>query len=192
MNKDVVNQIINCESDSYIEDLDMWGIYINAKRKIIEGIEPKNVEGSMISEANWVIRNQISSCELLGVQIIVGDICYIDFGQAYINEAGFQHFGLIMSIYQKKAFVVPMTSNRVQYKTAYDPVDNPTGKKHLMKIGCIQGLNKPSVLFLNDCKHINTARIIDKKAHINIDSPLFRQIEKRLSRVLFEHDDKKE
>ncbi|MFV0480299.1 MAG: hypothetical protein ACK5LZ_07010 [Anaerorhabdus sp.] len=185
MNREKMESILKGRDEEYIQDQRVWKDYIECKRKLIGQMEPKCVDYCMISEANWLMRNQALSCEELGVQVRVGDICYIDFGQAYINEAGFQHFGLILSVYQKKAFVVPMTSNIHQYKTAYDPKSNEIGKRHLMKIGLIAGMNRPSVLFLNDCKYINTARIIDVKAHIVPTSLLFDTIKKRIQELVF-------
>ena len=48
-----------------------------------------------------------------------------------------------------------------------------------MRLGLVKGLNRHSVLFLNDVKYINTARIIDIKAHISTDSILFQKIYQR-------------
>ncbi len=186
MSKEKIDKILKGEDLEVLEDPCVWMNYIETKRKLIRQLEPKCVDYCMVSEANWLMRNQALSCDELGVQIRVGDICYIDFGQAYINEAGFQHFGLILSIYQKKAFVIPMTSNPHQYRTAYDPLYNDAGKKHLMKIGLVAGMNRPSVLFLNDCKYINTARIIDVKAYIHPSSMLFSKITKRVQEIIFQ------
>jgi len=157
---------------------------MNVKQQEYEQLPDKVLQSHLISEANWMMRKQYRSCDQLGVRIQVGDICYIDFGQAYLNEAGFQHFGLILNIFNGKAFVVPMTSNSSTYAQAYDEQRNPYGKKHLMRIGLIRGLNRESVLFLNDCKYINTARIIDVKARIHPDSQLFEKIRERVMRCL--------
>ena len=51
-------------------------------------------------------------------------------------------------------------------------------KRHLMRLPEIEGLNKSSVLFLNDAKWINSARVIDVKAHIDPNSYLFDKIKK--------------
>ena len=123
------------------------------------------------------------SCGELGVDIRVGDICYIDFGEAYIAEIGYQHFGLIITIFHNKAFVVPMSGNHTAYLQAYSK-ENPKGKRHLMRLGKIKGMNKESVLFINDAKWINTARIIDVKAHLRRDSELFREIKDRVKNCL--------
>ena len=49
----------------------------------------------------------------------------------------------------------------------------------------MSGLNKPSVLFLNDIRFINTARVIDIKAHIPVTAPMFKEVQKRMLRVMF-------
>ena len=161
-----------------------WDEYIECRKEVYRTVMPANLKNSLISEANWFIRCKCESADDLGVTVKEGDICYMDFGQAYLNEMGFQHFGLVMSLCRRKALVVPMTSNPVQYKHAYDPVENPRGRKHLMRIGQIEGLNKPSVLFLNDMKFVTTARVIDVKAHISTESALFAQIQERLLHIL--------
>ena len=65
----------------------------------------------LVSEQNLRERRHAGSCGELGVDIRVGDICYIDFDEAYISEIGYQHFGLIITIFHNKAFVVPMSGN---------------------------------------------------------------------------------
>ena len=78
-----------------------------------------------------------------------------------------------------------MTSNAVQYDTAYDPYDNPNGKKHLMRLGRIGNMTKPSVMFLNDIRFVNTARIIKIIAHLDTDSELFWRVQHRMLEVAF-------
>jgi hypothetical protein len=72
-----------------------------------------------------------------------------------------------------------MTSNENNYSLAYDPVSNPDGLRHLMRLGKVEGLYRYSVLFLNDGKFINTARIIDIKGHIDPQGELFERIRNR-------------
>lgn len=157
-----------------------WRNYVELKKLAYRNLSCKELEAHLVSEVNWMMRNKAKSCEQFRVKIQVGDICYIDFGPAYLNEAGFQHFGLVLSMMNSKAFVIPMTSNASTYRQAYDPEHYPCGKKHLMKLGMIEGMKKESVLFLNDCKYINTARIIDVKAHLDIHDELFQAIKKRV------------
>lgn len=184
MNKQRIEQILSGDDELTSPYRAKWNNFIQAKKEVISHVDEENCDSYLVSDANWILRSQYTSCEQLGIDIKAGDICYIDYGQAYINETGFQHFGLVLSIYQKKAFVIPMTSNELQYHTAYDIFDNPNGKKHLMRLGRLKGMNKPSVLFLNDSKYINTARIIDVKAHLEISSPCYEKIKKRIIKCI--------
>jgi len=164
---------------------DLWHHYMSYRKDLYRIIQPHSIEAGMISEANWVIRSRYQSGKDIGISVKPGDICYIEFGQSYLNEMGYQHFGLVVSVCAKKALVVPMTSNEATYQKAYDSIYHPQGKYHLMKIGLVNGLNKPSVLFLNDIRFINTARVIDIKAHIPVTAPMFKEVQKRMLRVMF-------
>lgn len=137
MNKQRINQLLNGDDECVESYQTKWLAYVKARKEVMMHVDEKNSDNYLVSDANWVLRSQYTSCEQLGVEVKEGDICFIDYGQAYINEIGFQHFGLIFSLYQKKAFVIPMTSNEVQYHSAYDLVENPNGKKHLMRLGCL-------------------------------------------------------
>lgn len=162
-----------------------WKNYTSQIALQIQSLSVKEAAVQMISEQNWQDRSQLKSCDQIGVSAEIGDICFIEFGRAFVNEAGYQHFGLIVSKCNGKALVIPMTSNANTYEQAYDDRENPTGKKHLMKIGQIIGLHRPSVLFLNDAKYINTARIISVKAHIAPESELFKDVMRRMLECIF-------
>lgn len=157
---------------------------LEAMKHYIERQTTKDAVKIMLSTQNYLKRCSIKYNETLPLS--VGDMCYIDFGQAYLNEAGYQHFGLILSMMNGKAFVVPMTSNPITYDQAYDKQTNPYGKVHLMRVGQPKGLNKPSVLFINDAKFINTTRIIEVKGHLDINDVLFERIRRRLFHCIFE------
>ena len=67
---------------------------------------------------------------------------------------------------------------------SYSGKDKPKGKRHLMRLGKLKGMNKNSVLFINDAKWINTARIIDVKAHLDRQGELFQEIKERVIHCL--------
>lgn len=161
-----------------------WTNYMHYRKELYAPLVSSSLTNSLISEANWIVRGRCRSGEDLGIRLKPGDICYLDYGQAYLNEAGYQHFGLVITVYSHKALVVPMTSNKAQYASAYDEKENPRGKRHLMRIGALPGMAKPSVLFLNDMKFINTARVIDVKAHMDENSVLFLRVKSRLLRII--------
>lgn len=161
----------------------LWQQYITEKCNDFSYLNIKEAIPRFVSECNLRERRHLTSCTAQGVEIRTGDICYIDFGEAYINEIGFQHFALILTLYHGKAFVVPMSGNYSAYLQAYDE-GNPKGKRHLMRLGKLKGMNKHSVLFLNDAKWINTARIIDVKSHVSKKSKLFLDIKERVKECL--------
>lgn len=140
----------------------------------------------LISEVNWLERHQKIVNEELYKLIRPGDICYIDYGKSYMYECGYQHFGLIISICNNKILTIPLTSSEKALREAYDQEKNPLGKKHLMVIDKQKGLNKKSVLYLNDTKYLNSARIISINGHIDIGSSLFKVIIKRLMQCMFQ------
>jgi hypothetical protein len=80
------------------EENRIWNNYIRSRTELYKKLMPSNVSGSMISEANWVIRSRYSSGDQIGINVTKGDICYLDYGQTYLNEAGFQHFGLVVQL----------------------------------------------------------------------------------------------
>lgn len=151
----------------------------------LRSLSTKQLSRECISGLNRLQRQSLRSSSQLNINVKVGDVCYIDFGQVYINEAGYQHFGLILSIVNHKAFVLPMTSNSTTYQYANDASRIEHGKTHLYQLGWIEGLNKQSVAFINDCKFINTARIIAVKGHIEADSDNFREIVERVKESIF-------
>lgn len=154
--------------------------YISQLKQEMENMTCRQCQSSLVSAYNYQQRRQLPSCLGLGLKVSRGDICYIDFGRTYIQEAGYQHFGLIAALTLSKAFVIPMTSNQQAYAKAYDAESSPQGRLNLFRLGQIEGLNKPSTLFINDSKYINTARIINVCAHIDVDSRLYKTIIIRL------------
>lgn len=158
---------------------EVWSSYVEESVEHYQTLKPKEALPEMISEKNYFSRANATSCDELGVWVKVGDICFIDFGKSYLNEAGYQHFGIVMKFMNNKALVIPMTSNPKTYKDAL-----LMQKSHLFPIGKLEGMYRHSVLFLNDARFINTARIIDVKANIPIQSTLFQQIKKKLLELL--------
>lgn len=171
-------------NDFYRSD-EIFEQFISQYQQYLRSLSTKQMSRECISGLNRLQRQNLRSSSQLNIHAKVGDVCYIDFGQVYINEAGYQHFGLILSIVNHKAFVLPMTSNSTTYQYANDPSRIEHGKTHLHQLGWIEGLNKQSVAFINDCKFINTARIIAIKGHIDVDSELFSEIVERVKESIF-------
>lgn len=159
----------------------LWDWFINEKKEEYSKITYKEGVQRLVSEKNYNTRRNIPSSKSLGFSIQPGDVCYTDFGQAYLYEAGYQHFGLVISVVHFKALIIPMTSNPQTYKKSLT-----TEGTYLFPLGSIPGLYKESVLFLNDAKFINTARIIDVKAHISTDSKLFVNIKDKFKKLVLD------
>lgn len=158
--------------------------FLKKKKERLRSMNKRQFSRLMISELNYEIRSELKSSELKGFKVKVGDICYIDFGRAYITEAGYQHFAIVIGYCNSKALVVPMSSNYSMYNQSYCPRTFPNGKMHLFRLPPLDGLHKKSVLFLNDVKYINTARVIAIKGHIATDTKLFKDILERVTMLV--------
>ncbi len=158
---------------------------LGAMKHYMVNQEVKDTIKMLLSTENF-LRKAAHKPEVLPLS--VGDVAYIDFGHAYLHEAGYQHFGLVLSMTNGKLFVVPMTSNPTAYAQAFDSTENPQGKKHLMRVGILPGLVRPSVLFLNDSKFISATRVIEIKGHLAICDPLFKHISDRVRAMIFNNE----
>ena len=156
---------------------ELWKEAQAREKEMLETLSSQEAYAYLVSKLNWCDRKQISSYLELGVHIRIGDICFVEYGSAYLCEIGYQHFGLILSIVHHKALIVPISGSESAYRHAMH-------KKHVMRLGRVPGMNKVSVLYLNDAKWINTVRIIDVKAHLDSDSSLFMEINKRIKEML--------
>ena len=148
----------------------------------ISNIEKLN--NYLISEQNYQERKHMRSNLDNGVLVRPGDICYIDFGKAYQYEVGFQHFGLVIAKYNNKIFVAPMTSKKAAFSKAKGK-DKLNGSRHLLRFRKVGNMKSDSVIFLNDTKFINSARVIDVKAHISVNSELFKYIKSEVQNIIF-------
>lgn len=173
MQHKLMDLVVNEGSGHYIVD-----DYLNELRSYLSAMPYHEIKRECISGYNRFIRSKFISSLDFDLRIKIGDIVFCDFGQAYLNEAGFQHFGLVLKLFSYKAFVVPMSSNTQTILKAKNHPLAQTQKDHLYYIGMPEGLNRPSVLFLNDAKFINTARIIEVKSFLDPQSTLFQEIMK--------------
>lgn len=157
--------------------------YIKSYTDYLASLSVSQQRKECLSGLNRIQRMDLWSSDGLKIDVRIGDICYLDYGLAFINEAGYQHFGLVMAFMNYKVLVVPMTSNTEMIRQARNV--SQQGKKHLYYIGRVAGLNKASVLFLNDIKFINSARIISVNGHIDSKSKMFREIQEYIQSSIF-------
>ncbi|NLC34388.1 MAG: type II toxin-antitoxin system PemK/MazF family toxin [Erysipelothrix sp.] len=163
--------------DEYIDD------YLEYRRSELKAMNHYELLRELISEYNYSYKKRFKSSELIGFKVRIGDVVYVDFGKAYINEAGFQHFAIVIGYFNSKALIVPMSSNQSMYAQSYCPKTFCNGKKHLFRLPQMDALKHKSVLFLNDIKYINTARIIDVRGNIDPNSSLFKEISHRIDQL---------
>lgn len=69
-----------------------------AEEKLLSGLNENEVYDYMLSKLNFCQRKQMYSSLEAKVYIKVGDICFTDFGLAYLSEVGYQHFGLVLAM----------------------------------------------------------------------------------------------
>ena len=177
-----IHQWIHHELD-HVDQKVLLEELLSAYGEHIRSVKEEESLRLMVSTQNYIKRSQWLKNPDLNVE--VGDLCFIDFGTAYRLEAGYQHFGLVMAKSYGKLFVLPMSSNEQHVLSAYDLKRNPDGKKHLFRFDKSCGLNKDSVLFLNDAKFISASRVIERLGHLEVSSLRFRQILFRIQQLLF-------
>lgn len=152
--------------------------YIETYRSYLYGLSFTYQMKEIKSGYNRMNRHKLWSSEEMNFSVRPGDVCYIDFGHAYKNESGYQHFGLVIQVCNHKILVIPMTSKTSAKKQSRNAVQN--GKKHLYYIGLLEGLHKPSTLFLNDFKYLNSSRIISINGRLCTNSEMFKEIHRIL------------
>ena len=59
-----------------------------------------------------------------------------------------------------------------------------SGKSHLLRFKKVGNMKNDTVLFLNDVKFINPARVIDVKGHISKNSHLFAYIKMAVMNII--------
>lgn len=64
----------------------LWELYVEEKSADYQMLAVKEAIPRLISDDNLRKRRHINNCMELGLNIKIGDICYIDYGEAYINE----------------------------------------------------------------------------------------------------------
>lgn len=156
---------------------DMLAEYLQLNLGEINKSSKKQALSMYVSEKNYQTRKDFIGNKQTGVWLKKGDICFIDYGKAYQHEIGFQHFGLILAICREKILVVPMTS--IKKKTRDSP--------YLIKFKKIDGMKSDTILFLTDVKYINSARVIDVKAHINENSEIFKNIKNAVIDIIMKN-----
>ena len=64
----------------------LWDLYVEEKSADYQTLPVKEAIPRMISDQNLRIRRHFNNCIEMGLSIRVVYICFIDYGEAYINE----------------------------------------------------------------------------------------------------------
>lgn len=142
--------------------------YVSMWKEEFERLSERDVLDMMLADKGYIDYGFYSNASEYNVDVIEGNICCVDFGKAYKYEVGFLHLGLVIKMHNQKALVIPMSSNLTGKDFEQD---------NLYKLE-VKGM-QPSVLFLNDAKFINTARVIHVDRHVDVHSKQYKEIKEK-------------
>lgn len=154
--------------------------------KGIKNLSVFDASSIILSEANWIRNNRRTDfLDNNGnkVNIKIGTVYYLDFGNTFYNELAYFHHGLCVGKKNGKMLIVPMTSGVKYFSSCYHPINNPTANKKYRQALVSEGFKKDCVLKLNDAKFISPGRI--NKETITINSDVLKQIQEQLFSIQF-------
>lgn len=140
----------------------------------------------ILSDSNWIRNNNRSDFlddDGNSIDVKIGTVYYIDYGNTFYDELGYYHHGLCVGKKAGKMLVIPMTSGKRYFSSSYHPINNPHANKKYRQALFPEGFEKDCILKMNDAKFISPGRI-DKET-ISIDNILLKQIQKQLFIVQF-------
>lgn len=156
----------------------------------IKGIKCMNAYDAssiILSDANWIQKCKFGTFKdkRTGKDITteLGKIYYIDYGKTFYGELAYFHYGLCIGKREGKILVVPMTSSKEHFNSAYHPINNPKGNKKNRQAFSSEGFLKDCILKINDTKYISPGRI-EKEAG-EVDDELLLQVQKQVFQVQF-------
>lgn len=129
-----------------------------------------NAASILYSDMNWIKKCHLSAAiDEDGNEINpkIGHLYYIDYGNTFKNEIGYQHHGVCIGKSKNKVLVVPTRSGTDVFERSYHPIDNPEGEKAFRRGLHSEGFLKDCVLLIDDVKYISSARIDKESGIIN-------------------------
>lgn len=127
------------------------------------------------SDINWFKnsdRNTPQKCSESNesINVCIGKIYYINYGNTFKGELSYFHYGLCIGKKDKKILVIPMRTGSDIFDSSYHPNYNSKGKKKYRRCYEEEGFIKECVLLINDTKYISCGRIIkESSSEINKD-----------------------
>lgn len=154
--------------------------------KGIKNLNAFDASSIILSDANWIRNNRRTDfLDPQGnkIDVKIGTIYYLDFGNTFSDELAYFHHGLCVGKRERKILIVPMTSGAKYFSDCYHPINNPTANKKYRQALLSEGFEKDCVLKLNDAKFISPGRI-DKET-VSINNEILKQIQKQLFNIEF-------
>ena len=83
-----ISQLVNflSKKDEEVDFNEIIEFYLNSKKDEFLEVNKRQLARLLISEFNYSLRKEFKSSELVNIKVKVGDICYIDYGRAYIDR----------------------------------------------------------------------------------------------------------
>lgn len=154
--------------------------------KGIKNLSAFDASSIILSDANWIRNN--NRTEFLDdngnkINIKIGTVYYLDFGNTFADELAYFHHGLCIGKKEGKILIIPMTSGAKYFPNSYHPINNPTANKKYRQALASEGFEKDCILKLNDAKFISPGRLDKETVSITID--IIRQIQEQLFSIQF-------
>lgn len=162
---------------------------VQLMENFIKGIKHMNAydaSSTILSDANWIQKSTFKSFkDDNGFDILIepGKVYYIDYGKTFNGELAYFHYGLCIGKRDGKILVVPITSGKDYFSSAYHPINNPNANKKNRQALQSEGFGKDCVLKINDTKYISAGRI--ESESITISNDILLQIQKQVFQVQF-------
>lgn len=154
--------------------------------KGIKHMDAYNASSTILSDANWIQKSTFKSFKNEdGHDVVVepGKVYYIDYGKTFKGELAYFHYGLCIGKRDGKILVVPITSAKDYFGSAYHPINNLKADKKNRQALQAEGFSKDCVLKINDTKYISAGRI--EKESVTISDDILIQIQKQVFQVQF-------
>lgn len=154
--------------------------------KGIKNLSAFDASSIILSDANWIRNNrrtQFLDDKGNEINVKIGTVYYLDFGNTFSDELAYFHHGLCVGKKDGKILIIPMTSGTKYFPNSYHPINNPIANKKYRQALISEGFEKNCILKLNDAKFISPGRLDKETVSINTD--IIRQVQEQLFSIQF-------
>lgn len=164
-------RFVECEDHDEL----LLGLYTEFE-KLLDSLKIDEVSRILATLNNWVLRKKdMDLCEVNLGLYNPGDIVMCDYGLGFYDEVGYYHAGLILSKWDRKYLIVPITSSATIFNSAAVYKDN---KYIIVPSGhAVNGKLTPnSTLVLSDMKWVSSSRLFKTIGSMDVESEFFKHI----------------